>query len=231
MEDEAGHPRCGAESELTASLHQGNRRMGSEDWWKLEIEEIARIAQSPRSRWSVGVRDLTVRVVTTHDPAATRLQIMQMVRSVYDEFVKVQGHDLMPPRNSSLDPIDRFIECCPCPECAGSRALDSVGANLQRGWGRHCELSALAAAPAGLSDAALVAARRRYAKHLDVVLGVSSGDVADADYAIHARHVATGHFIGAERPGKDAIDVGAARVEWVRHPTQQSRDHYRLIWP
>ena len=62
--------------------------------------------------------------------------------------------------------------------------------------------------------------------HLDVDLGTTSGDVADAEFAIHARHVAKGHFVGSDNAGKDAIDMGWIRVEWDQH-----RDRYRLVWP
>jgi hypothetical protein len=105
------------------------------------------------------------------------------------------------------------------------------GARLVLGKGRHCELAVLAAAGgAGLTDREIVSARRAYARHLGVSLeGRTSGSVADANHAIHARHAADGNVEG-EQGAVHPIPLGSARV--IRRADDRGRpfDLYRLRW-
>lgn len=120
---------------------------------------------------------------------------------------------------------------CTHPACAATRELEERGGNLTLGKGRHCELAALAAAgPAGIADHELVEARRAYAKHLGVQLsGLTTGAVANADRAIHARWAAEGNVVGNPL-AKHAIPLGRAKVHRSRHPRTETQDHYYLTW-
>jgi hypothetical protein len=84
------------------------------------------------------------------------------------------------------------------PACVATRQLQANGADLVLGKGRHCELAPLAAAgSAGMIDRDVVTARREYAEHLGVALdGTTTGEIADAPHAIHARHAADGNVAG-----------------------------------
>src|SRR5436190_21836526 len=96
------------------------------------------------------------------------------------------------------NPLRDHVKSCSHVACAATRLLTKNGARLVVGKGRHCELAVLAAAGAsGMTGAELVAARRAYAQHLGVMLdGIKTGEIADADYAIHARHAADGNIVG-----------------------------------
>jgi hypothetical protein len=97
--------------------------------------------------------------------------------------------------------------------------------------GRHCEFAVLAAAgPAGVMDADIVAARRAYAKHLGVSLeGRTTGEIANAEYAIHARHAADGNVAGMP-DAVHPIPLGTARVTRTVSAKGGSFDEYRLRW-
>ena len=182
--------------------------MDREDvWWEAEKTTIFQIVQTPQCRWAEQIRDLVVRIMKNYDPRVDRLRVKQLVKAAYGQLVAHLGRELTPSHDSTLDDVERFVWHCPCSRCDASRRLHNTGARLRAGWGRHCELAALAATNGWINDRELVNARRQYAVHLDVVLGTTSGDVADADFAIHARHVATGHFVGNDNAGKDAIDM------------------------
>lgn len=124
------------------------------------------------------------------------------------------------------------VSTCSHIACVATRRLAKNGARLVLGKGRHCELAVLAAAgPSGISDAELVAGRRAYAKHLGVTLeGISTGEIADADTARHARHAADGNLVGLPNP-VHAIPLGSARVKRTPSPKGTAFDVYVLYWP
>jgi hypothetical protein len=130
------------------------------------------------------------------------------------------------------NPLRAHVKHCSHPACVATRVLEQNGARLVLGKGRHCELAVLAAAGAnGLSSAALVAGRRAYAHHLGVTLdGISTGAVADADHAIHARHAAEGNLVGLPN-AVHPIPLGTARVKRTSTFQSPSSDHYVLYWP
>jgi hypothetical protein len=123
------------------------------------------------------------------------------------------------------------VATCDHPACAATRKLFANGANLKLGKGRHCEFAALAAAgPEGLTDAALVEARRRYAEHLGSSLeGRTDGTIANAERAIHARHAADGNLVGMP-DAKDPIPLGTARVARLASADGERYDRYFLTW-
>ena len=123
------------------------------------------------------------------------------------------------------------VDTCDHPACAATRKLFANGANLMLGKGRHCEFAALAAAgPAGITDAELVAARRRYAEHLSSSLeGRTDGTIANAERAIHARHAADGNLVG-HADAKDPIPLGTARVSRIASAEGEHHDRYFLSW-
>jgi hypothetical protein len=99
------------------------------------------------------------------------------------------------------------------------------------GKGCHCELAVLAAAgPGGMTDGEIVAARRAYAEHLGVSLdGRTTGEIANAAYAIHARHAAEGNVTGVEG-AEFPINIGTAQVKRTLSSEGESADLYQLYW-
>lgn len=94
------------------------------------------------------------------------------------------------------------VNTCDHPACAATRKLEANGARLTLARGRHCEMAVLAAAGSvGMTDGEIVTARRAYAEHLGKSLGGrSSGEIANPNYAIHARHAADGNVTEPARP-------------------------------
>jgi hypothetical protein len=127
--------------------------------------------------------------------------------------------------------LHEHVSRCSDPACVATRRLHANGARLILGKGRHCELAVLAAGgSAGMIDAEIVSARRAYATHLGVSLdGRSTGSVADADYAIHARHAADGNVEG-EADADQPIPLGSARVTRDADRRGRAFDRYRLRW-
>ncbi len=123
------------------------------------------------------------------------------------------------------------VNTCGHAACVATRKLEAGGAVLTLGKGRHCEIAALAAAgTAGLTDKDLVAARRAYAEHLGVSLdGNTTGEVANAAHAIHARHAAEGNVKGMD-DAKWPINLGTAHVRRTPSPEDESSDLYELYW-
>jgi hypothetical protein len=123
------------------------------------------------------------------------------------------------------------VKTCRHSACVATRKLQANGANLVLGKGHHCELAVLAAAgSADMTDADLVAARRAYAKHLGVSLeGRTTGEIANAEYAIHARHAADGNVVGMP-DAVHPIPLGAASVTRTVSAKGESFDVYRLRW-
>jgi hypothetical protein len=79
-------------------------------------------------------------------------------------------------------------------------------------------------------DSALVDARRDYAAHLGVTLdGISTGAVADAEHAVHARHAAEGNVVSNPH-AKHPIPLGTAKVTRTKSFASESQDRYRLTW-
>lgn len=97
--------------------------------------------------------------------------------------------------DSDDKPLRDHVDTCNHPACVATRKLEGNGARLTLGKGRHCERAVLAAAGAGgMTDGEIVAERRAYAEHLGVSLdGNTTGEIANAAYAIHARHAADGN--------------------------------------
>jgi hypothetical protein len=81
-----------------------------------------------------------------------------------------------------------------------------------------------------MTDADIVAARRSYAAHLGVSLqGRTTGDIANATYAIHARHAAEGNVEGMT-DAVHSIPLGKARVSRTASVKGESFDRYYLNW-
>jgi hypothetical protein len=129
------------------------------------------------------------------------------------------------------NPHRDHVNTCDHPGCLATRKLETSGARLTLGKGRHCELAVLAAAgPDGMTDGEIVAARRAYAEHLGVSLdGLTTGEIANAPYPVHARHAAEGNLKGVE-DAKWPINLGTARVTRTPSPNGESFDHYELHW-
>jgi hypothetical protein len=123
------------------------------------------------------------------------------------------------------------VKTCRHPACVATRKLQVNGARLVLGKGRHCELAVLAAAgTAGMMDGDLVAARRAYAEHLGASLeGRTTGEIANAEYAIHARHAAEGNVVGMP-DAVHPIPLGTARVTRTASGKGESFDLYHLRW-
>lgn len=117
------------------------------------------------------------------------------------------------------DSLREHVQTCADPACVATRKLLDHGANLVLGKGRHCEFAVLAAAgEAGLTDPEIVERRRAYAAHLGVALeGRTDGLIANADYAIHARHAADGNVTGNPN-AVDSINLGSAHVVRMANP-------------
>jgi hypothetical protein len=109
------------------------------------------------------------------------------------------------------DSLRDHVNTCDYPACVATRKLENNGPRLTLGKGRHCELAVLAAAgPGGMTDGEIVAARRAYAEHLGVSLdGLTTGEIANAPFAIHARHAAEGNVKGVE-DAQWPINLGTA---------------------
>jgi hypothetical protein len=127
--------------------------------------------------------------------------------------------------------VREHVRHCAHPACKATRKLQESGARLVLGKGRHCEFAVLAAAGmVGLKDSEIVTARREYARHLGVSLdGRTDGSVADADYAIHAKHAAAGNVNG-ERHAIHSIPLGSARVIRTADRRGRAFDRYQLQW-
>jgi hypothetical protein len=81
-----------------------------------------------------------------------------------------------------------------------------------------------------MTDADIVTERRKYAKHLLVSLdGRTTGDIANAPHAIHARHASEGNIVGMP-DAKYPIPLGTARVTRTASAKGESFDVYRLRW-
>ena len=127
--------------------------------------------------------------------------------------------------------VGEHVRRCAHPACQAPRKLRDRGARLVLGKGRHCELAVLAATgAAGLADSEIVSARRQYARHLGVSLsGRTNASVADANYAIHAKHAVAGDVDG-EADAIHSIPLGSPRVIRTADGRVSAFDHYRLKW-
>ncbi len=129
------------------------------------------------------------------------------------------------------NPLRDHVDTCAHPVCISTRKLEANGAALRLGAARHCEIAVLAAAGTqGMTDRDIVAGRRAYAEHLGVSLdGRTTGEVANAPYAIHARHAAEGNVKG-EGDAVFPINIGTAHVRRTPSGEAESFDLYELYW-
>lgn len=114
-------------------------------------------------------------------------------------------------RTKTTSELLEHVRTCDDPACRATVRLQSVGARLVLGKGRHCEIAVVAAAgPKGMQEGEIVDARRAYAKHLGVELG---GVVSNGEDPNHIQHAIENHSHNPD--SRSPINLGDARAVQV----------------
>lgn len=114
-----------------------------------------------------------------------------------------------------MNDLKQKIYECQCKQCrALYRLIEECGAEIKLSEakaGRLCELAVVAAeGAAGISESAIVAARRSYAKHLRINL---AGPISNAEYPAH---IAWAVSNSNHNPvAKNRVNLGSAKASYL----------------